>query len=35
VWIVPHAQLLDWLRQQRNKPVEFERLARFADAVVD
>lgn len=31
VWIVPHAQLLDWLRAQHNPPVDFERLARFAD----
>jgi len=31
VAIVPYDQLLDWLRAQRNRPVEFERLARFAD----
>ena len=31
VAIVPYGQLLDWLRAQRNRPVEFERLARFAD----
>ena len=31
VWVVPHRELLDWLRQQRNATVEFERLARFAD----
>jgi hypothetical protein len=33
VAIVPAAQLLDWLRAERNRPVEFERLARFADRV--
>ena len=33
VWIVPHGQLLEWLRAQRNQQVEFERLARFADSV--
>lgn len=31
VSIVPHRDLLRWLRAQRNQPVEFERLARFAD----
>jgi hypothetical protein len=31
VAIVPYDELLDWLRAQRNRPVEFERLARFAD----
>jgi hypothetical protein len=31
VAIVPYDHLLDWLRAQRNRPVEFERLARFAD----
>lgn len=31
VWVVPHSRLLDWLRKQRNTPVEFDRLARFAD----
>lgn len=34
VWIIPSPRLLDWLRAQQNKPVEFERLARFADQVV-
>jgi hypothetical protein len=31
VAIVPYDHLLDWLHAQRNRPVEFERLARFAD----
>ena len=31
VWIVPHAHLLDWLRNQHNKTVPFETLARFAE----
>ena len=33
VWVVPHERLLDWLREQHNQPVPFERLARFADRV--
>lgn len=33
VWIVPHRDLLRWLRAQRNQPIPFERLARFADHV--
>ncbi len=33
VWIVPHGELLAWLRSQRNRPAEFARLARFADSV--
>jgi len=33
VWVVPHERLLDWLREQHNHPVPFERLARFADRV--
>lgn len=33
VWIVPARHLLKWLREQREKPVDFERLARFADRV--
>jgi Nuclease-related domain len=33
VWVVPLAELLDWLRAQRNAPVKFERLARFADSL--
>jgi hypothetical protein len=33
VWIVPHQELLDWLRAQRNHPVDFNRLARFADSL--
>lgn len=31
VWVVPRIQLLDWLRAQRNRTLEFERLARFAE----
>lgn len=31
VWIVPRSELLEWLKAQRNTPVAFERLARFAD----
>jgi hypothetical protein len=33
VWIVPEQHLLDWIRSQRNQPVPFERLARYADTV--
>lgn len=33
VWVVPRLKLLDWLRSQRNQPVPFDRLARFADHV--
>jgi Holliday junction resolvase-like predicted endonuclease len=33
VWIVPEQHLLDWLRDQHNAPVPFERLARYADQV--
>jgi hypothetical protein len=32
VWIVPRQSLLDFLREQRNAVVDFERLARFADS---
>ncbi len=35
VWVVPRARLLQWLRAQKNPPVPFERLARFADRVPD
>lgn len=31
VWIMGKVQLLDWIRAQRNAPLEFERLARWAD----
>jgi hypothetical protein len=31
VWIVPRSRINDWIKSQRNKPVEFERLARWAD----
>ena len=33
VWIVPRAELLAWLRVQRNPPVPFEQLAQLADRV--
>jgi hypothetical protein len=33
VWVVPRERLLNWLREQHNQPVTFERLARFADRV--
>ena len=33
VWIVPRRCVLDWLRAQQNKPVDFERLARYADGL--
>ncbi len=33
VWVVPLNELLGWLRVQQNAPVEFERLACFADDV--
>jgi hypothetical protein len=33
VWIVPEPALLDWIREQKNRPVPFERLARFADTL--
>jgi hypothetical protein len=31
VWIVPQPCLLEWIREQRNTPVDFEQLARYAD----
>jgi hypothetical protein len=31
VWVVPRQSLLDWLGQQHNATLDFERLARFAD----
>jgi hypothetical protein len=31
VWVVPRQSLLQWVREQHNPAVEFERLARFAD----
>jgi hypothetical protein len=31
VWIVPRTRLNDWIKAQQNKPVNFERLARWAD----
>jgi hypothetical protein len=33
VWIVPRRCVLDWVRAQRNKPVAFERLERYADGL--
>jgi Nuclease-related domain len=33
VWIVPQPCLLDWIREQRNTPVESERLTRYADGL--
>jgi len=33
VWVVPRSEILGWLRSQHNTPVEFERLARFADSL--
>ncbi len=33
VAIVPVQHLLSWLRSQREKPVDFERLARFAERI--
>ncbi len=33
VWVVPRREILGWLRAQHNTPVEFERLARFADSL--
>ena len=33
VWVVPRQSLLDFLHQQHNAVVEFERLARFADSL--
>ncbi len=31
VWILSLPQLTEWIKSQRNRTVEFERLARFAD----
>jgi Holliday junction resolvase-like predicted endonuclease len=31
VWVVPRTNVLEWLRNQRNRPAESERLARFID----
>lgn len=33
VWIVPQPRLVDWIREQRNTPVDFERLARWVDGL--
>jgi Nuclease-related domain len=33
VWVVPRIELLDWLRTQRNHPVESARLEKFADSL--
>jgi hypothetical protein len=32
VWIVPCHTLIQWIKAQRNATLDFERLARFADA---
>jgi hypothetical protein len=31
VWIVPRTRLNDWIKAQQNNPVNFDRLARWAD----
>jgi hypothetical protein len=31
VWVVPRVEINEWIRTQRNVPVEFDRLARWAD----
>jgi hypothetical protein len=33
VWIVPRQELLTWITSQRNRVLDFERLARFAEGV--
>ena len=33
VEIVPRQHLADWIKKQRNPPVDFDRLARFADGL--
>jgi len=33
VFVVPHQLLLAWLREQHNKPVDFDCLARWADSL--
>jgi drug/metabolite transporter superfamily protein YnfA len=33
VWIVPQPCLLGWIREQCNTPIDFERLARWADGL--
>lgn len=33
VAVVPRQYLLGWLREQRNTPAEFARLARFAETI--
>jgi hypothetical protein len=33
VWIVPRSEIRTWTRGQRNTPVPFEQLARFADGL--
>ena len=33
VWVVSRAELADWIRAQQNEPVDFDRLARFAESL--
>jgi hypothetical protein len=33
VWVVPQHRLLDWIRAQRNEPVDQERLGRWRDGI--
>ena len=33
VWVVSRDELADWIRAQRNEPVDFDRLARFAESL--
>ena len=33
VWVVSRNELSDWIRGQQNEPVDFDRLARFAESL--
>jgi hypothetical protein len=33
VWVMSSQAVVPWLREQRNEPVQFEQLARFADTL--
>jgi Nuclease-related domain len=33
VWVVSRDELADWIRAQANEPVDFDRLARFAESL--
>ncbi len=33
VWVVSRNELADWIRSQQNEPVDFDRLARFAESL--